>query len=173
MSNENSPVIKIASLGQICMVVRDVQKSMEEMWTDFGIGPWNIFDSEPSHNDEMTYYCKPVKFSIRIAMTQKRLGGIQVELIQPLEGDTIHRDFPRDHGEGVHHWGHVRLDSREAFDKAKSDLEKAGFPCMMGAARKGLAYAYFDTTRVLKTITEVVWGDPAVPPPYKIRVFPE
>lgn len=43
----------------------------------------------------------------------------------------------------------------------------------MSARLYHTAIAYFDTTRVLNTIFEVVWRDPARIRPAPVRVFPE
>ena len=102
MANSTQPVINITKLEQVCIVVRDVDKSMESMWSTFGIGPWNVFVIHPGVLDEMTYHGKPAQFSFKIARTQNKVGGFEIELIEPLEGDSIYRDFLRDHGEGVH-----------------------------------------------------------------------
>jgi hypothetical protein len=49
-----------------------------------------------------------VKHSFRAAMTM--LGSLMVELLQPVEGEGVYRDFLNEHGEGLHHLGHVRVD---------------------------------------------------------------
>ena len=91
-----------------------------------------------------------------------------------LEGDTIYRDFLRDHGEGFQHVGWHRLDSQESFHETARALEQAGFPCIMSGQRSNGGFAYFDTTKVLYTILEVTWRDPSVTsPPRPIHVFPE
>jgi hypothetical protein len=46
MSDSNHPLIKIEELQQVGMVVRNVDKTMESMWNNFGIGPWKVFISD-------------------------------------------------------------------------------------------------------------------------------
>jgi hypothetical protein len=43
----------------------------------------------------------------------------------------------------------------------------------MSARLYNTAFAYFDTTKVLNTLLEVVWRDPAKTRPAPVRVFPE
>ena len=39
----NSPAsFDVKGLEQVGIVVRDLQKSMENYWNNFGIGPWNV-----------------------------------------------------------------------------------------------------------------------------------
>ena len=109
-----------------------------------------------------------------MARTQKKVGGFEIELIQPLEGDSIYRDFLKDNGEGVQHLGWHFVDSLKTFHQTTLKLEQAGFSCLT-TLHHGLGVtAYFDTTEVLYTILEVSWRDPSVTsPPRPIHVFPE
>lgn len=179
MINLNQELIKIADLSQVCMVVHDAEKTMLSLWKTFGIGPWNIYirDFESKIDGEsirdMTYYGKPAQFGYKVVHTQNKLGGIFIELIQPLAGENIYRDFLRENGEGVHHLGWHIVETQEAFDETWKKLEAEGFPCMMSARLYASAIAYFDTTKVLNTILEVAWRDPTKTRPAPVRVFPE
>ena len=99
MNNSNQPVVKITYLDQVCMVVNDLKKSMASLWKTFGIGPWEVYIRDPESTDDgksirdMTYYGKPAQFSYKMASTHDKLGGMYIELIQPVSGDNIHRDF--------------------------------------------------------------------------------
>jgi len=170
MTNVINPVINVTELEQVGFAVHNVDKSMEQMWNTFGIGPWNILVMDPYNTDTMTYYGKPARFSVKIACTQKKLGGMEIELLEPIAGDNIYADFLKDHGEGLHHLGWHKVDSLQSFQKTFRELEKAGFPCMMSGASANFAFGYFDTTKVLNTLLEVLWVQ-GPPPPYSI--FPK
>jgi methylmalonyl-CoA/ethylmalonyl-CoA epimerase len=178
MADSGKPAIRITDLSQVCIVVRDLDKTMESLWNTFGIGPWDIYirdfrstrDGDSISN--MTYYGKPARFSYKMASTHNKLGGTAIELIQPVEGDSIHSDFLREHGEGVQHLGWSVVDSEEAFNEATRMLEKGGFPCIMSGRLYNNAFAYFDTTKVLNTVWEVVYRDPSKNRPAPVRVFP-
>jgi methylmalonyl-CoA/ethylmalonyl-CoA epimerase len=172
-------VIKITDLNQVCMVVNDLDKSMASLWRTFGMGPWDIHvrdyesENEAESIRDMTYYGKPAQFSYKMASTHDKFGGVFIELIQPVAGDNIYRDFLKKNGEGIHHLGWHVVESQEAFAETWKRLEEGGFPCMMSARLYHTAVAYFDTTKVLGTILEVVWRDPARIHPAPVRVFPE
>jgi len=155
------------------MVVRDVNKSVESFWNTFGIGPWNVFIIDPSILNEMTYRGKPARYSFKMARTQHKIGGFEIELMEPLEGDSTYRDFLREHGEGIHHLGWQRLDSPEAVTETVKLLEKAGFPCLMSGSSADSSFAYIDTTKTLHTILELFWLNPLAKPLHPVRVFPE
>ena len=177
MNISNTPVIKISELWQVCFVVYDMDKTMQSMWNTFGIGPWEVYirDPESKNNSEcmtdMTYYGKPSRFHYIMARTTGT--GMKLELIQPVEGDNIYSDFLKDHGEGIQHLGWYVVDSLETFAQTTRKLEQAGFPCIMSARLYSSAFAYFDTTKVLNTILEVIWQDPTRNRPAPLRVFPE
>ena len=179
MIHSNQPVIKITDLNQVCMVVNDLEKSMASLWSTFGIGPWDICvrdyksEIEAESIRDMTYYGKPAQYSYKMASTHDKLGGVFIELIQPVAGDNIYRDFLRKNGEGIQHLGWHVVESQKAFAETWKSLEEEGFPCIMSARLYHTAVAYFDTTKVLNTILEVVWRDPAKIRPAPALVFPE
>ncbi len=179
MESSNRPIIKVSELGQVCFIVHDLDKTMKSLWNTFGIGPWDIYRRDPNSKSDseyitdMNYYGKPARFGYFMAGTRSALGGIKIELIQPVEGDNVYRDFLRKHGEGIQHLGWYVVDSLETFAQTTRKLEQAGFPCIMSARVYSSAFAYFDTTKVLNTILEVIWQDPTRNRPAPLRVFPE
>ncbi len=79
-----------------------------------------------------------------------------LELLQPVEGQGIYRDFLNEHGEGIHHLGHVRVDN---MDEAIDALGKAGFPCIETGGDPAIhVWAYVDTTEVFGYIIELSSG---------------
>jgi methylmalonyl-CoA/ethylmalonyl-CoA epimerase len=138
------------------MVVRDLAKTMESMQNTFGIGPWYVLAYDANSLKDMTYHGKPARFSFKVARTHGRLGGMEIELIEPVEGDSIYSDFLREHGEGVHHLRCYEVESLEALKVTTMALERQGFPCIMTGRTPRAAFAYFETTPVLKTILEVI-----------------
>ncbi len=173
MEKSCKPIINITNLEQVCIVVHDVNKSIESLWNTFGIGPWKVFVIDSSILNEMTYHGKSAKFSFKMARTQNKIGGFEIELMEPLEGNSIYRDFLREHGEGIHHLGWQRLNSPEAVVETTKSLENAGFPCLMSGMSPDSSFAYIDTTKVLHTILELFWLNPSARPLRPVRVFPE
>lgn len=153
MAQPAIPNIKVSELFQVGIVVRNLEKSMKYYETILGIGPWKLFDAGPDLISDTTYYGKPVQHTFKGALTM--VGPMQLELIQPLEGESIYADFLREHGEGIHHLGHVIVkDLEEAVQK----LEKAGFPCAQSGRHPGGAWAYMDTVKRLGYMIEMSNG---------------
>lgn len=88
---------------QIGIVVSDIEKTTRNLTEVFGIGPFRIIDWPPADRDniERYYHGESSDFTARMAFTE--LGPIEMEIIQPLKGESIWTDFLREHGEGIHH----------------------------------------------------------------------
>ncbi len=95
---------------QIGVIVRDLEKATSALSKVFGIGPFRTIDWPPPDRTDIQrfYHGMPAEFGARMAFAE--LGSVELELIQPLEGDSIWADFLRDHGEGIHH---IRFNVRD------------------------------------------------------------
>jgi len=104
----DTPVVPAAkelfkNFVQIGCIVADVEKATKNLTEIFGIGPWRIIDWPPAGRTDIQkfYHGEPGTFTARMAFAE--LGTVELELIQPLTGDSIWADFLRDHGGGIHH----------------------------------------------------------------------
>lgn len=150
--------IEVSDLWQVAFVVRDIEESMKPYKSLLGVDQWIVAEVNSSAN-RFTYHGKPSDHSFKAAMTM--LGSLMIELLQPLQGRGIYRDFLDAHGEGMHHLGHVRVDN---IDEAVQALEKAGFPCIESGETLGgpgenyHKWAYVDTTAALGYVIELSTG---------------
>lgn len=147
------PKIKVSELYQVGIVVRDIEISMRDYESILGISTWQVFDADPSVVSDVIYHGRPVQHRFRVALAM--VGTMQLELIQPVEGDSTFGDFLNAHGDGIHHLGHVRVDN---LDEAVQTLEKDGFPCLQRGSFPGIDYAYMDLTSHLGYIIELTSG---------------
>ena len=108
----------LGRVGQIGIVVRDIRASIEAYWRTLGIGPWKVYTNGPPPLRNVTYYGRPASYRVRVALAHTETGV--VELIQYLEGDSIHRDFLATHGEGVEHLGIYVPNLDEALARYRS-----------------------------------------------------
>ena len=166
MSMSKQPVIKVTELASICIIVRDIDKSMASMWNTFGIGPWDVFirdfnsTSDAVSVRDMTYYGRPAQFGWKVALLHNKPGSMGIELIQPTEGDSIYSEFLKVHGEGIQHIGWYLVNSMESFHETKQMLEQAGFPCIQSSRSDTSADAYFDTEKILHTTLQILFREP-------------
>ncbi len=155
MAKQLPSTINVSELFQVGIVVRDLKESMKTYGTLLGISDWTEVEVNSSTIAIMTYHGKPVDHSFKAAFTM--LGDLMIELLEPLEGPGIYRDFLNEKGEGIHHLGHARVDD---LDAAVQALEEAGFPCIeTGGDDEGFhTWAYVDTTPALGYIIELSTG---------------
>jgi len=151
MAKQAGPKVQVSQLHQVGIVVHNLEESMKHYQNVLGIGPWQVLEIDPTMLADMSYRGRPAQHRFRIALT--KVGPIQLELLQPVEGDNIYSDFLKEHGEGMHHLGHVRV---ENLDEAVQTLEKHGFPCVQSGRFGDGGYAYIDTSMALGTIIELV-----------------
>jgi hypothetical protein len=85
-------------LTQVGVVVKDV-KQVAERLAYLGIGPFQQMEL-PADRQEL-FRGKPALADAKIMGTA--LGGIQLELIQPLAKESPHREFLETKGEGIQH----------------------------------------------------------------------
>jgi len=151
MAEPGRAKLKVSELYQVGIVVQDLEKSIEQYQNILGIGPWQVSEIDSSTMSEVTYHGRPAQHRFRIALTM--VGPVQLELIEPVEGDNIYSDFLKEHGEGIHHLGHIRVNN---VAEAIKTLEKEGFPCLQSGCFPGGGYAYVDTTKALGVIIELL-----------------
>jgi methylmalonyl-CoA/ethylmalonyl-CoA epimerase len=89
-------------ITQVGFLVRDLQAAMEWYWTSLGIGPWRVYtNSAPPM--EYTYRGQPAAYKAKVALAKS--GPLVIELIQLLEGESVHQEFLDSGREGIEHLG--------------------------------------------------------------------
>lgn len=141
-------------IAQVCLVVNDIEKACKNYWEVFGIGPWQFYTYGKPLVKRMTRNGKPTEYKMRVALAS--VGTLRIELIEPLEGDTVYSEFVDKHGYGVHHLGVLVANMEEAMEKAR----QAGFTITQDGAGFGLDddghYAYLDTEDLIGTTIELI-----------------
>ena len=157
-------------INQTAFVVRDVDDTLENFTCTLGWGPWNVYELEPPELHDTYVRGVPTDFTMILAMTQ--VGPIEVEVIQPLEGPSIYREWLDDHGEGLHHLAVVQSHTSDFEDDeaTRAHFEKLGAPVLMEGRIGGSHFWYFDTQPVLKAVFETVAG--RADGPKLTRVYP-
>lgn len=143
--------LKVPRLGQVGVVVKDLEETIRYYQDVFGIGPWAAFEGEPEKCVERG---KEITFKGKMAMAQA--GAVQVELIQIVEGKSIHTEFLGDREEGLHHVGFFVND----IEKRVAAAREAGIDVLQRGLLKQLGltidYAYLDTTATGGVIIEYI-----------------
>jgi len=170
--NSAEPIIKITDINHIGIIVKNIDKSMQAMWQNFGIGPWKVYIYEPNRLKDARYLGMPANIGMKVAFAQ--LGSTLLELIEPIGNNNIYNDFIRKHGEGIEHFGYYKVKSEAEFFATLKKLAAVGFSCLWTAlSPRGNRFAYVDTTKVLHTVLEVLWVNDQAPPLTPDRIFPQ
>lgn len=163
--NHPLPFLK-TGIAQVAIVVKDLERTVENYWTLFGIGPWHFYTYSKPLVREMSYYGNPAEYEMRIALSQ--LGPLRIELIEARGGNSIYADHIREHGYGVQHLGILVEDMEEALAEAAS----AGLNMIQDGSGFGLNgdghYAYLDTEETLGVTLELIQRPKARVKPEKI-----
>jgi len=156
----------LPDVAQICILVPNLDKAVETYWDRFGIGPWHLYTYGKPLVKRMTRHGKPYDYKMKVALSY--IGKMRIELIEPLEGDTVYKEFIEQHGYGVHHLG-VLTDNMKASLK---EAEECGLKMTQDGAGFGPDgdghYAYLDTENLLGTTIELIERPKRRNPPEKI-----
>jgi catechol 2,3-dioxygenase-like lactoylglutathione lyase family enzyme len=140
MAQPSPARVKVESINQVAIVVWDLERVAQNFWNILGIGPWEIYNWEPPLVYDRKYHGQPGWARERIALV--KVGGVQIELVQPVEGDSIYRDFLLEQGEGLHHMNFLVDD----VDETAATLTRQGFPSIQngyygyGKQKSGFSY---------------------------------
>jgi catechol 2,3-dioxygenase-like lactoylglutathione lyase family enzyme len=159
------PFLK-SGIAQVAILVKDLERTVENYYHQFGIGPWHFYTYARPLLKEMSYHGLPADYQMRIALSQ--MGPLRIELIEAQEGDSIYRDFINEHGYGVHHFGILVEDMNESL----AQVSLAGINMIQDGAGFGLDgdghYAYLETEDLLGVTLELIQRPKARIRPEKI-----
>jgi hypothetical protein len=138
---------------QIGVVVRDIEQSMAALTAIFGIGPFRVVECPPPGREEQQFcHGQPARFRTRQAFAD--LGSVELELIQPLEGQTIWSDFLAEHGPGLHH---IRFNVPDEKALTTYLQDKGIGKTQEGAGiREGSYWANYDTEKLVGFVVEIL-----------------
>jgi len=142
-------VMKDGDIIQVAYVVKDLDKSMEHLWSIFKVGPWDIYTFAPPALRESMVYGKPSDHTYQLAVTW--IGNVQVELIQPLKGHSIYNDFLEKKGEGIHH---IKF-YYENCQKFLKELNKKGISVIQSGKFDEDEFYYLNTESIFGIVYEI------------------
>jgi methylmalonyl-CoA/ethylmalonyl-CoA epimerase len=100
-STEKSIFMRLVHIG---VVVRDMNKTIDRL-NALGIGPFKPRILPPDAQEK--YRGKPFIPSKRVAIQITQIGNMELELIQPIDGESPHQEFLDEKGEGIQHLGFI------------------------------------------------------------------
>ena len=139
-SKQEDELFQSSRICQIGIVVKSIDETIEYYEKVFGFGPFRVVQVDYPN---ATYYGETAGYRGKRAFFN--LGPIQIELIELIDGKTIHEDFLKYKGEGIHHIA-FEVDDLE---KSEENARKAGLKVTQSFRRPdGSGFAYLDSERI-------------------------
>jgi catechol 2,3-dioxygenase-like lactoylglutathione lyase family enzyme len=137
---------------QIGILVKDIERTTRLMGSLFGLGPFQFIEW-PNRPDQK-YYFRGIERHIKNRLAFLRVGPIELEFIQVMEGDSnAFLEFLDQKGEGIHHV----LFEVEDIDAVIEALSKQGVNVLQtgNGIRPGTRWALLDTQELLGFFVEL------------------
>ena len=139
-------------LVQVGLVVRDLDKTVEQFKLLLGAEPHRIIEKSPAAPGKKYYNGEERDFYQRVALYD--MNGIEFEILQPYNDRSALTDFLDEHGEGIHH---VAFDT-DNFAGLEEHLNECGVQRIQtgpNSRHPALQWGFFNTNEKLGTMIEV------------------
>ena len=123
---------------QLGYVVGDVEKACEFYQSIYGVGPFTVLDEVDMGSCLLRG--KPTNTKIKVAFAKS--DKVELEFIQPLQGENLYTEFLEARGDGIHHLGFTVND----LDAWKREFAAKGFEPVFHGDMVVMQFAYFDTS---------------------------
>jgi len=154
MESTNQPAsgVKLNKPVQIGIVVRDLERTTKLLGSLFGIGPFRFI--EWPNRPDAKYFYRGTAQHIKIRQAFVQVAAMELEFIQPLEGDrNAYRQFLEAKGGGIHHV----LFEVEDMESVIASLESSGIGVLQSGTgiRPGTRWALLDTQEIVGFLLEL------------------
>lgn len=143
MSERVAEELGLPPIDQVSYVVRDMDRALERFEPIFG--KFNVMEFAL----EGTNY-RGRKADVTLKLGFGRSGDLEIELIQVLSGESPHKEFLDEHGEGAHHVRFVVPDLAKVLEGTK----RHGFEPIWSHEAGGFRFAYVERDGVVLELLE-------------------
>ena len=136
----------------VTVVVRDMDKAIE-YYQSLGTATFQPeFTVVSSQITNLKVYGKTPDTEFKIKVKVVKIGSLTYEFLEPIEGQSVLKEFLDSKGEGIYSVAFIVDD----LNKETTKLVEKGFPVILsGIAPDGDALAYFDTRKVGGVVIEL------------------
>jgi catechol 2,3-dioxygenase-like lactoylglutathione lyase family enzyme len=128
---------------QVGWVVADLD-SVVDYWENLGLR--NVHRAGVVDFPTVIYHGDKAPLKLKMAFGD--IGGVQIEWIQPVEGESVYNEFLKKHGDGVHHLAYL-MPTPAVMDEQIRYFKKRGVDVVQQGTWKGRKgegrFAYLDT----------------------------
>jgi catechol 2,3-dioxygenase-like lactoylglutathione lyase family enzyme len=123
------------------LVVKDMDKAVKS-FEALGAGPIPPFLGGPGMPfSGKTVRGKPSDYDMDLRLARGDIGGLKLELIQPLKGNSVYHEFLEEKGEGLHHLAFMVED----IDAEIADMAGKGFKVVQTGAMPNTRWVYLES----------------------------
>jgi catechol 2,3-dioxygenase-like lactoylglutathione lyase family enzyme len=141
------------SIAQIGIVVHDIAAAARAWSALLGVPVPEVITTDLVEEAQTEYVGEPSTARAKLAFF--RLGGVQIELIEPIGEPSTWKDQLDRHGDSLHHIA-FRIDGMR---DTLASLDAKGLPLVQRGEFTGGRYAYVDGSAQLGTILELLEND--------------
>ncbi len=140
---------------QAGVIVDDVEKAVKAYADVYGMGPWYIYNVDSTVGKNMAVRGKVVGWGGKIA--RGVIGNVEIELIEPIDDKSIHYEYLKKYGPGIHHL----MFTTDDFDRTVEWMKERGIEMVSsGELPGGIRFAYFATEDELGYVSEYAYFPP-------------
>jgi catechol 2,3-dioxygenase-like lactoylglutathione lyase family enzyme len=148
---------------QIAWVTRDLGATETALTHLLGARKWVRMPDVHFGPDTCTHRGKPADYVAHVSLSYA--GDTQLELIEPVRGESIYTEFLDASGPGLHHVA-IEADDHDHFDTMLVDAERDGASVVCrGTMPGGMSFAYLSAAQAGIPYLEVAFV------PAEIRAF--
>ncbi|WP_114747707.1 VOC family protein [Pleomorphovibrio marinus] len=148
--SSNTPVIESKKIGQVAIVVEDIEAS-GKLWAEvLGLDEPEAFVSVSHPERPTTFNGEVTHAEAKLAFL--KLENLEIELIQPMGEGSTWQEFLDTHGEGIHHFA-FWVEDKEGIAKKLSTM---GMPTVQTGGWETGGYTYVDARDALGAIVELL-----------------
>jgi methylmalonyl-CoA/ethylmalonyl-CoA epimerase len=148
--NDRGKGIGANVICQVCLIVRDIERSIEAYSRIFGLPEPECTVTDGPEIAHTRYRGGPTDARAKLAFFD--MGQVTLELIEPIGGPSTWQEFLDQRGEGVHHIAFFVEDT----DRTVAFLERNDIAVIQQGDYTGGRYTYVDSVSDLGVILELL-----------------
>lgn len=150
--------MQLPALFHLGWVVGDRDGAIADLQERCGAGPFRVL-AGASRFEHALVHGRPSPFSLRIAFGL--LGGVLLELLEPLDDASPHAEFLAAHGEGLHHLAYLVTDFDATLAAARSGEPPLDLLVDGTGPGNPLRWAYLEGRSAHGAVVELIERSPA------------
>lgn len=144
------PVITSKTITQVAVVVKDIEKARQAWAQVLGVKVPEVSIAESHFSRPTLYRGNPSDAKAKLAFFS--MDNLQLELIEPLGGNSTWQEYLDTHGEGIHH---IAFAVR-GIDGIEELFDLQGCPTVQRGGWDGGAYSYIEASKDLGCVLELL-----------------